>query len=298
MNADVPITLGAKVPNSGPLPERPGIPAMAAALEKAGFESLWVSDHVVMPAEIHSRYPFAADGRATWPTDTPYYDAIVAMTLIAAATTTARIGPAVLVLPQREPVLLAKQLASLDALSGGRIELGVGAGWLAEEFAALDVPFDSRGSRLVEWIALLRDCWTGRPQPHEGRHYTLPADVLTRPTPAHHIPLYVGGHTPAVGPGNRPGRTGRGPPHDGGGRRKGRPRPVESAAGPAPRRVNGPLRRGGPSPAGLGRGRRKRNHHRRRLVPPRRRRGGVRGADRGCLDPFGLLEPSTLDVGP
>jgi probable F420-dependent oxidoreductase len=198
MNADVPIALGAKVPNSGPLPQRPGIPAMAAALEKAGFESLWVSDHVVMPAEIHSVYPFAADGRATWPTDTPYYDAIVAMTLIAAATTTARIGPAVLVLPQREPVVLAKQLASLDALSQGRVELGIGAGWLAEEFAALDVPFESRGSRFVEWIALLRACWTGSPEAHLGRHYDLPAGVLTRPAPAHRIPLYVGGHSPVA----------------------------------------------------------------------------------------------------
>jgi len=198
MNADVPVALGAKVPNSGPLPERLGIGAMAAALEAAGFGSLWVSDHVVMPADITSRYPFAEDGRATWPTDTPYYDAVVAMTLIAAATTTARIGPAVLVLPQREPVVLAKQLASLDALSHGRIELGIGAGWLAEEFAALDVPFDSRGSRFVEWISLLRACWTGSPEPHQGRHYDLPAGILTRPVPAHRIPLYVGGHSPVA----------------------------------------------------------------------------------------------------
>jgi probable F420-dependent oxidoreductase len=192
------IALGAKVPNSGPLPERLGIGPMAAALESAGFESLWVSDHVVMPVDIRSRYPFATDGRATWPTDTPYYDAVVAMTLIAAATTTARIGPAVLVLPQREPVVLAKQLASLDVLSNGRIALGVGAGWLAEEFAALDVPFDSRGSRFVEWISLLRACWTGSPEPHRGRHYDLPAGVLTRPAPAHRIPLYVGGHSPVA----------------------------------------------------------------------------------------------------
>jgi probable F420-dependent oxidoreductase len=192
------IALGAKVPNSGPLPERLGIGPMAAALESAGFESLWVSDHVVMPVDIRSRYPFAADGRATWPTDTPYYDAVVAKTLIAAATTTARIGPAVLVLPQREPVVLAKQLASLDVLSNGRIALGVGAGWLAEEFAALDVPFDSRGSRFVEWISLLRACWTGSPEPHRGRHYDLPAGVLTRPAPAHRIPLYVGGHSPVA----------------------------------------------------------------------------------------------------
>ena len=192
------LTLGAKVPNSGELPQRLGIGAMAAHLEEAGFESLWVSDHVVMPATIESRYPFAADGRATWPSDTPYFDAVVALTLIAAATHRARFGTAVLVLPQREPVVLAKQLASLDCLSGGRLELGVGAGWLAEEFEALNVPFSSRGSRLDEWIDLLRACWTGDPPAHEGRHYTLPAGVFCRPAAAHPIPLLIGGDSAAA----------------------------------------------------------------------------------------------------
>jgi probable F420-dependent oxidoreductase len=198
MTVTIPVALGAKVPNSGPLPARIGIGSMASALESVGFGSLWVSDHVVMPAEVRSYYPFAADGRPTWPTDTPYYDAVVAMTLIAAATTSARIGPAVLVLPQRAPLVLAKQLASLDVLSGGRVELGIGAGWLAEEFAALDVPFGSRGSRFVEWIALLRACWTGEPEAHKGKHYDLPAGVLAQPAPAHRIPLYVGGHSPVA----------------------------------------------------------------------------------------------------
>jgi len=192
------LILGAKVPNSGALPARLGIGAMAARLEEAGFASLWVSDHVVMPAAIESRYPFAADGRATWPSDTPYFDAVVALTLIAAATDRARFGTAVLVLPQREPVVLAKHLASLEAVSGGRLELGVGAGWLAEEFEALNVPFTSRGSRLDEWIDLLRACWTGEPPAYEGRHYTLPAGVFCRPAPAHPIPLLIGGDSAAA----------------------------------------------------------------------------------------------------
>lgn len=187
--------LGAKVPNSGELPQQLGIGTMAHRLEQAGFGSLWVSDHVVMPETIGSRYPFAADGRATWPSDTPYFDAIVALTMISAATSRARFGTAVLVLPQREPVVLAKQLASLDALSGGRLEMGVGAGWLAEEFEALGVPFHSRGSRMVEWMELMRACWTGDPPPHRGEHYVLPAGVLCMPAPAHAIPLLIGGHS-------------------------------------------------------------------------------------------------------
>lgn len=190
--------IGAKVPNSGALPAERGIAAMAAELEDAGFESLWVSDHVVMTERIESRYPFAADGKVTWASDTPYLDAMVALAAIAAATERAVIGTAVLVLPQRHPVVLAKQAASVDVISGGRLALGVGAGWLAEEFEALNVPFTLRGSRFVEWMELLRACWTGAPAAFQGRHYTLPPGVRSVPTPAHHIPLLVGGHSKAA----------------------------------------------------------------------------------------------------
>jgi probable F420-dependent oxidoreductase len=190
--------IGAKLPNSGPLPARLGIPAMARALEDAGFDSLWVSDHIVLPREIRSRYPFAADGRATWATDTPYVDALIALALAAAVTDRVRLGTAVLVLPLRNPVGLAKQAASLDAAAGGRLELGVGAGWLAEEFAALGVPFERRGARLEEWMAIARACWTGAPEGRSSDFYALPADVLCQPRPAHPIPLLVGGHSRAA----------------------------------------------------------------------------------------------------
>ncbi|HXW81995.1 MAG TPA: TIGR03619 family F420-dependent LLM class oxidoreductase [Acidimicrobiales bacterium] len=185
--------IGAKVPNSGPLPMERGIAGMAAELEHAGFESLWVSDHIVMPRQIESRYPFAADGKPTWATDTPYFDAMVALAVIASATQGAAIGTAVLVLPLRHPVILAKQAASIDVLSGGRLVLGVGAGWLAEEFDALDVPFGSRGQRFTEWLQLLRACWSGEPGPFDGEHYHLPGDVFALPAPEHDIPVLVGG---------------------------------------------------------------------------------------------------------
>jgi len=179
------VRIGAKVPNSGPLPGSIGIPQMARVLEQAGFQSLWVADHVVLPAEIGSRYPFAADGRATWSTTTPYFDAVVAMALIAGATERATIGTAVLVLPLRNPVVFAKQAASLDVLSGGRLALGLGAGWLREEFEALGVPFDARGRRLVDGIRILGECWTG----------TYQEDIVFSPTPVGPLPLYVGGHS-------------------------------------------------------------------------------------------------------
>jgi probable F420-dependent oxidoreductase len=190
--------IGAKVPNSGPLPVERGMAAMAVTLEDAGFESLWVSDHVIMPRHIESRYPFAADGKPTWPSTTPYFDAVVALAAIATATRRAMIGTAVLVLPLRHPVVLAKQVASIDVMSGGRLVLGVGAGWLAEEFEALNVPFGSRGERFEEWVQVMRACWTGEPPAFSGKHYRLPEGVISEPAPGRHIPVLVGGHSPVA----------------------------------------------------------------------------------------------------
>lgn len=190
--------IGVRIPTSGALPTEIGIPALARSAEAAGFASLWVSDHVVMPATFESPYPFAADGRPTWPVTTPYIDALVALGLIVAVTERAAVGTAVLVLPLRHPIIVAKQLASLDACSGGRLRLGVGAGWLREEFDALGVPFDTRGSRLVEWIELLRNCWTGTPTAQAGAHYSLPDGVLCLPKPVHEIPVLIGGHSQAA----------------------------------------------------------------------------------------------------
>jgi probable F420-dependent oxidoreductase len=190
--------IGAMVPNSGPLPLERGTAAMATALEEGGFESLWVSDHIVLPEVMASHYPFAADGRATWPSTTPYIDALVALAVMAAVTTRATLGTAVLVLPLRHPLVLAKQAASLDVASGGRLTLGVGAGWLREEFEALNVPFDDRAGRLAEWMDIARDCWTGAPPARSSPRYTLPAGVLCLPQPAHRIPFLMGGHSPGA----------------------------------------------------------------------------------------------------
>lgn len=200
--------LGAVIPTSGPLPSELGIPEMARRLETAGFESLWVPDHVVLPERIESPYPFAADGKVTWDTTAPYVDAIVALSLIAAATERATLGTAVLVLPLRHPIVLAKQAASIDAASGGRLRLGVGAGWLREEFEALNVPFDDRGARLGEWLELLRACWTGSPPAHASERYTLPGGLICLPKPARDIPVLVGGHSRAAL--RRAGRLGSG----------------------------------------------------------------------------------------
>ena len=172
---------------------RLGIARMAATLEAAGFESVWISDHVVFPHEVKSRYPFAADGRVTWPLDADYFEPVVALSAVTATTSTAELGTSVLILPMRNPILFAKQAACIDVMSGGRLVLGVGVGWLREEFEALDADFESRGGVLDEWLAIARRCWSGDVEPFEGRHYRLPEAIHCRPVPARRPPVLIGG---------------------------------------------------------------------------------------------------------
>lgn len=188
-----PLRVGAKLPHTGALPGRFGLARMAAMLESAGFDSIWVSDHVVFPREVRSRYPFAADGRVTWPLDVDYLEPVVALSAITSTTSTAELGTSVLILPMRNPVLFAKQAACIDVLSGGRLVLGVGAGWLREEFEALGADYRSRGAVLDEWLDIARRCWTGTVEPFEGRFYRLPEAIYCRPTPVRRPPVLIGG---------------------------------------------------------------------------------------------------------
>ena len=192
------IRIGAKLPHSGPLPARLGLDRMAARLEAAGFDSMWVSDHVVFPHEVRSRYPFAADGRVTWRVDVDYIEPVIALSAISPATSRAELGTSVLILPMRNPVLFAKQAACIDVLSRGRLVLGIGAGWLREEFDALAANFEERGSILEEWLEIARACWTGSAGPYEGRHYRLPEAIHCRPVPVRVPPVLIGGMSRAA----------------------------------------------------------------------------------------------------
>jgi probable F420-dependent oxidoreductase len=185
--------IGAKLPHSGELALRRGPAELARELEEAGFDSIWVSDHIVFPVETESRYPFAADGRPTWPFDTPYLEPMVVLGAVAASTRRVAIGTSVTIAPMRNPVLLAKQAATIDVMSGGRLVLGVGTGWLREEFEALGHDFEHRGAVLDEWIGIMRECWTGRAGPHHGRHYTIPTAIHTLPAPATPLTVLIGG---------------------------------------------------------------------------------------------------------
>lgn len=187
------VRVGAKLPHSGPLATKLGVGAMAARLEAAGFDSIWVSDHIVFPTHVRSRYPFAADGRVTWALDVDYIEPLIALTAAGMATSKVELGTSVLILPQRNPVLFAKQAASVDMLSGGRLALGVGVGWLREEFEALDADFDERGRVLDEWLDITRRCWTGKAGPYTGRFYHLGEEIYCRPAPSPPPPVLIGG---------------------------------------------------------------------------------------------------------
>lgn len=189
---------GAKLLNSGAQTERIRPDEAAALAEQAGFDSVWVADHIVMTRTITSPYPFSPDERPPWDPEDPWYDALITLAVAAAVTERVEIGVAVLIAPLRHPVVLAKQLASLDALGGGRLALGVGAGWLAEEYEALGVPFEQRGGRLDEWIDLIRDCWTGKPGPRSSQYYRMPDGLLTYPKPDQPIPILIGGMSSAA----------------------------------------------------------------------------------------------------
>jgi probable F420-dependent oxidoreductase len=190
--------IGVKLPSSGPAARRADPTVAAAVAEAAGFDSVWVSDHVVMPGAAGSRYPFSSGGETPWDPEEPWYDALVVMAAAGAVTERVEVGVAVLVVPMRNPIVLAKQLASIDALSGGRVALGAGAGWLAEEFEALQAPFSGRGKRLDEWIEMMRECWTGTPAAHASEHYRLPGGMHCYPTPVGPMPILIGGMSPAA----------------------------------------------------------------------------------------------------
>lgn len=167
---------------------------IARRAEESGFESVWTFEHVMVPEQYSSRYPYHGSGKMGGTAETPFLDPLITLAHVAAATTTLRLGTGINILPQTNPLLLAKQAATLDVLSGGRLSLGLGIGWLREEFAAMGAPFERRGARFDEYVAAMKKVWTGDLVEHAGefvqwsgfKSYPLPAQ---RP----HMPIIIGG---------------------------------------------------------------------------------------------------------
>ena len=189
---------GFYLPTRGPTATRDGILALAREGERLGLHSAMIADHIVFPVESQSPYPYTVDGKH--PSVGDALETFAILGVMAGATERLRLVTSVLVLPYRNPVLTAKMAASLDVLSGGRLTLGVGTGWLREEFAALDSPdFAARGAVTDEWISIFKQLWSRSPASFEGRFYRY-ADIRCEPFPTQkpHPPIWVGGHSRAA----------------------------------------------------------------------------------------------------
>lgn len=183
--------------------------ALAQAADEAGFESLWTVEHTVVPGGYGSTYPYADGGKMAGGNDAiPLPDPLIWMSYVAAATRRVKLATGIMILPQHNPVVVAKQVATLDHLSGGRVMLGIGVGWLKEEFDALGVPFEDRGRRTDEYIAVLRELW-GSEKPSFSGEFVRFKEAYCRPQPKHgQVPIIVGGHSPPAA--RRAGRLGDG----------------------------------------------------------------------------------------
>ena len=197
----MPTTFGTSMPSRGDMASPANLRTLAQRAESLGFDSAWVSDHIILPRSVDSFYPYAANGVATFRPDEDYYEPLAALNFLAGCTQKIRLGTHVLILPYRNPVLTAKMISTLDVLSEGRFILGAGVGWMEEEFKALGLDtFAQRGAVTDEYIQLFKELWTKDNPEFQGEHYQL-SDSGFQPKPVQkpHPPIWIGGHAnPAI----------------------------------------------------------------------------------------------------
>ena len=192
---------GVVLPSFGPPARDPalvaGLREIAEAADDLGYDLVFTAEHLIFPNEIHTPYPYG--GRFPYPVDDPVLDPPATLAWVAALTRHVRLGASVMVLPYREPIALAKALATIDVLSGGRLMVGVASGWLREEFELLGVPFRERGARTDEYLAALRALWTEERVTFRGRWVKLDqAAFFPKPIQKPHPPIWIGGRSPAA----------------------------------------------------------------------------------------------------
>jgi probable F420-dependent oxidoreductase len=196
--------------NSGPFANPQLMAHLAQAAERFGFESIWTVEHVVIPQNYQSPYPYSPSGKIPGSEDVPIPDPLLPLAYAAAITKTLKLGTGVMILPQRHPLYVAKEVATLDVLSNGRVILGIGSGWLKEEFDSLGLDFHQRGARTDEAINSLRALWSPEAaSSFHGKHFSFgPVKCFPKPVQKGGVPIVVGGHSPAAA--KRAGRYGNG----------------------------------------------------------------------------------------
>jgi probable F420-dependent oxidoreductase len=173
--------------------------AVGRETEERGFESIWVPEHVVLFDEYDSAYPYASDGRFPGGPDSGMLEPLQALTYLAAVTDRVRLGTGICLVPQRNPVYTAKAVTDLDSLSGGRVDFGIGVGWLREEFEAVAMPFEHRGRRTDEHLQVMKALWCDEVSEFHGELYDLrPCRMYPKPVQAPHPPIHVGGESDAA----------------------------------------------------------------------------------------------------
>jgi probable F420-dependent oxidoreductase len=189
---------GFYLPTRGACATPDALETIVARAEALGFTSTMIADHIVFPTEIHSRYPYTVSG--TFPGGGDALEQLALMAFVAGCSRALRLVTSVMILPYRNPVVTAKALATIDVLSRGRVTVGVGVGWLREEFEAVDAPdFDRRGAVSDEYIRIFKTLWTESPASFHGTFYQFDAlRCLPQPVQKPHPPIWIGGHSPAA----------------------------------------------------------------------------------------------------
>jgi probable F420-dependent oxidoreductase len=188
---------GIVLPNLGGTARPREFCRLAQQVEELGYNSLWVSDHVVIPNEVSSRYPYSSSGALGIGPEEDILEPLTTLSFLAGATSKIRLGISVQILPYRPPLLNAKMLTTLDVLSGGRTIVGVGVGWMEEEFKALDADFPNRGRVTDEHIQVFKALCTQDEPEYEGEHYKIRGfKFYPRPVQSPHPPIWVGGNSP------------------------------------------------------------------------------------------------------
>lgn len=172
---------------------------LGQAAEERGFHSLWVAEHVVLFDEYASKYPYAEDGRIPAGGESGIFEPMTALAYLAAGTSTIRLGTGICLVPQRNPVYTAKEVASVDWLSNGRVDFGVGVGWLKEEFDAVAAPFEKRGERCRSYLKVMQALWQDDISEYHDEFYDLPAcRQYPKPVQSPHPPIHFGGESTAA----------------------------------------------------------------------------------------------------
>jgi probable F420-dependent oxidoreductase len=187
------------VPTASPFATPELLAVIGAEAEQRGIGTIWVGEHVVLFEEYASSYPYADDGRIPAPAGSGLLEPLNTLSFLAAHTSTVRLGTAMVLLPQRNPVYTAKEVSTLDWLSNGRVDLGVGVGWLEEEFDAVNVPWPQRGRRTDEYLEVLRTLWCDETSAYDGEFYSLrPCSMFPKPVQQPHPPIHIGGESRAA----------------------------------------------------------------------------------------------------